>query len=143
MTASPVTPPPRRCEALKVDGTECKARPLRGEVFCLCHHPAPDRREQHQKVSARGGAASWRSRIELASVENSPSAGLLCFLLDVMVELRQPDIPPSEVNRLKAAVYCAATTLRVIEVIELKAQLQEVRLLVDIHEKRERDGGKK
>ena len=128
MTASPAIPTPRRCAAIKVDGSCCGARPLRGRRFCRFHDP--DRKAEHLRVSARGGAASWRTRLDRASADTAVG-GLLSYLTECMTELRRPGLSPDEVGRLRAAVYAASVAIKVVETAELGAELERLRDLVD------------
>ena len=127
MTASPATPTPRRCAATTSDGRPCGARPLRHGRFCQFHDP--DRKTEHLRVSARGGAASWRVRLERVAGDTAVG-GLLAYLTEIMAELRRSGIPAEEVNRLRAGVYAASVAIKVVETAELGAELERLRDLV-------------
>ena len=128
MTASPATPTPRRCTATTSNGTPCGARPLRGGRFCRFHDP--DRKTEHLRISARGGAASWRTRLERVAGDTAVG-GLLAYLTEIMAELRRPGIPAEEVNRLRTGVYAASVAIKVVETAELGGELERLRDLVD------------
>ena len=128
MTASPATPTPQRCSATTSDGRPCGARPLRGGRFCRFHDP--DRKTEHLRISARGGAASWRTRLERVAGDTAVG-GLLAYLTEIMADLRRPGLEPEAVGRLRAAVYAASVAVRVVETAELGAELERLRDLVD------------
>ena len=128
MTAPPVPPAPRRCAAKTSGGRPCAAHPLRDGSFCRFHDP--DRKTEHLRISARGGAASWRTRLERVAGDTAVG-GLLAYLTEIMAELRRPGIPAEEVNRLRTGVYAASVAIKVVETAELGAELERLRDLVD------------
>ena len=126
MTGSPVGGGGRRhCEARKANGTPCRAAPLKGERWCRFHHP--DRKEEHRETSARGGAASWRRRLdEVSGTSPTAAAGILAYLVEVMAELRRPNLDGGAVTRLRAAVYAASNALEAARQAEYGDQLDEL-----------------
>ena len=50
----------RRCEALKGDGTRCRARAMEGFQWCFSHRP--DLAEQRRRNAEKGGRAGGRGR---------------------------------------------------------------------------------
>lgn len=47
--------PPRRCQAIALSGSACGVPPMKGEPWCMRHHPA--RREQAIEDSRKGALA--------------------------------------------------------------------------------------
>jgi len=114
-----------RCEARKADGSPCRAAPLKGERWCRFHHP--DRKEEHRETSARGGAASWRRRLdEVSGTSPTASAGILAYLVEVMAELRRPKLGGGAVTRLRAAIYAASVAMEAAKQAEYGDQIDEL-----------------
>jgi hypothetical protein len=67
----------RRCEALKGDGSRCKARAMEGYHWCFNHRP--DLAETRRRNAQRAGQAGGRGR---------PGAGASAELVAVKRELR-------------------------------------------------------
>jgi hypothetical protein len=89
------------------------------------HHP--DRKAEHLAASARGGAASWRRRLdEVSGTSPTAAAGILQYLVEVMAELRRPNLTGGAVTRLRAAVYAASNALEAAKEAEYGDQVDEL-----------------
>ena len=54
----------KRCEALKGDGSRCRARAMEGYQWCYSHRP--DLAEERSRNARRGGKAGGRGRSSLS-----------------------------------------------------------------------------
>ncbi len=81
-------------------------------------------------MSRRGGRSSWRRRLERIG-EASPYGGLVAYLVEVMVELRDPALPADATVRLRSAIYGASVLLRAMETVELAQTVEELNRRLD------------
>ena len=98
---------------------------MKGERWCHFHHP--DREQERLEASARGGAASWRRRLdEVSGTSPTAAAGILAYLVEVMAELRRPNLDGGAVTRLRAAVYAASNALEAARQADYGDQIDEL-----------------
>ena len=115
------------CSGIKADGGRCKAQATRSSSFCIGHDPdrADDRRRRASRGGKRGGRG--RPRAELADIKRR------------LLELTETVLDGSQ-NRANAAVAgqlfntllrAVAVELKVREVDELEARLEELEAAIE------------
>ena len=120
------------CSGIRADGGRCKAQATRSSSFCIGHDPdrVDDRRRRASKGGKRGGRG--RPQAELADIKKR-----LLALTDAVLD--------GEVDRGNAAVAgqllstlirCCGLQLKVREVDELEARLEELEEIIERQSKR-------
>jgi hypothetical protein len=99
------------CAHIKPNGGRCRARPMRGELWCYAHHP--DLADERRGASRRGGRRGGRGR---------PVAVL--GKLDRQLQDLAADTLEGKVERGVAAVVNQILNSRV-RIIELERRLRE------------------
>jgi hypothetical protein len=126
----------RRCEALKGDGSRCKARAMEGYQWCFNHRP--DLAETRRRNAQRAGQAGGRGR---------PGAGASAELATVKAELRDviADVRDGSLDRGTGAVIGGLynTLLRALEVQRrwYEADVLEARIEALEAEREQEQGG--
>ena len=120
------------CSGFRADGAHCKAQATRSSSFCIGHDP--DRVDARRRRASKGGKRGGRGRprAELADIKRR------------LLELTESVLDGSQ-NRANAAVAgqlintlirCCGLELRVREVDELEARLEELEEIVERQNKR-------
>jgi hypothetical protein len=115
------------CAGIRADGARCKAQATRSSSFCIGHDP--DRADARRRRASKGGKRGGRGRpqAELADIKRR------------LLELTESVLDGTQ-NRASAAVAgqllntlirCCGLELKVREVDELDARLQELEGLLD------------
>lgn len=125
----------RRCEALKGDGSRCKARAMEGYQWCFNHRP--DLAEERRRNAQRAGQAGGRGR---------PGAGASAELATVKAELRDviADVRDGHMDRGTGAVIGGLynTLLRGLELQRKWFEAEELeRRLAVLEEQAEQERG--
>jgi len=124
------------CSGIKPDGGRCKAQATRSSSFCIGHDPdrVDDRRRRASKGGKRGGRG--RPQAELAAIK-----GLLSDLTDRVLGAEGADPlgtgPAAVANQLiNTRLRAVAVELKVREVDELEARMEELEEIVERQNKR-------
>ena len=120
------------CAGIKPDGGRCKAQATRGSQFCIGHDPdqADARRRRASKGGKRGGRG--RPQAELADIKRR-LLELTDAVLDGTQDRANAAVAGQLINTLLRAV---AVELKVREVDELEARLEELEEIVERQNKR-------
>ncbi len=114
------------CSGIRADGGRCKAQATRSSSFCIGHDPdrAGDRRRRASKGGKRGGRG--RPQAELADIKRR-----LLELTDAVLDGSQNRANAAVASQLlNTLIRCCGLELKVREVDELDARLQELESLL-------------
>jgi len=115
------------CSGIKPDGGRCKAQATRGSQFCIGHDPdqADARRRRASKGGKRGGRG--RPQAELADIKRR-----LLELTDAVLDGSQNRASAAVASQLlNSVIRVVSVELKVREVDELDARLQELESLLE------------
>ena len=122
------------CAGIRADGGRCKAQATRSSSFCIGHDPdrVDARRRRAQKGGKRGGRG--RPQAELADIKRR-----LLLLTDAVLDGSQDRASAAVAGQLlNTLIRCCGLELKVREVDELDARLQELEAALE--RQRERGG---
>ncbi len=114
------------CSGIRADGGRCKAQATRSSSFCIGHDPdrVDDRRRRASKGGKRGGRG--RPQAELADIKRR-----LLELTDAVLDGSQNRANAAVASQLlNTLIRCCGLELKVREVDELDARLQELESLL-------------
>jgi len=120
------------CSGIRADGGRCKAQATRSSSFCIGHDPdrVDDRRRRASKGGKRGGRG--RPQAELADIKRR-----LLQLTDSVLEGSQDRANAAVAGQLlNTLIRCCGLELRVREVDELEARMEELEEIVERQNKR-------
>ncbi len=120
------------CSGHRADGGRCKAQATRSSSFCIGHDPdrVDDRRRRASKGGKRGGRG--RPQAELADIKRR-LLELTDSVLDGEVDRGNAAVAGQLLNTL---IRCCGLQLKVREVDELEARLEELESLLDRQKER-------
>ncbi len=120
------------CSGIRADGGRCKAQATRSSQWCIGHDPdrAHDRRRRASKGGKRGGRG--RPQAELADIKKR-----LLQLTDSVLDGSQDRGSAAVAGQLlNTLIRCCGLELRVREVDELEARMEELEEIVERQNKR-------
>ncbi len=115
------------CSGIKADGGRCKAQATRSSSFCIGHDP--DRVDARRRRASKGGKRGGRGRpqAELADIKRR-----LLQLTDSVLNGSQDRASAAVAGQLlNTLIRCCGLELKVREVDELEARLEELESLLE------------
>ncbi len=115
------------CAGIKPDGGRCKSQATRGSQFCIGHDP--DRVDARRRRASKGGKRGGRGRpqAELADIKRR-----LLELTDAVLDGSQDRASAAVAGQLfNTLLRAVAVELKVREVDELEARLEELEEIVE------------
>ncbi len=122
------------CSGIRADGGRCKAQATRSSSFCIGHDP--DRVDARRRRASKGGKRGGRGRpqAELADIKRR-----LLELTDAVLDGSQDRASAAVAGQLiNTLIRCCGLELKVREVDELEARLEELEAALALQ--RERGG---
>ena len=110
-----------KCQFTKSSGEQCHANALRDEQYCFAHHP--DYEEKRLAASAKGGALSRKTKLDLEPIIMRQPGDVVAILEETINGVRSGSIPPHVANTL---AYICSHALKAMEASNLSGRLEMV-----------------
>lgn len=108
------------CQAVRVNGTACTARPMPGSAYCLAHDPA------HRERVAEGSRQGGRNRSAVARAARLIPPDLQSVkrrLLDALEEVHEGGLKPAQAS---AMAHLSGAIVKLHETGQLEARLADL-----------------
>jgi hypothetical protein len=108
------------CSGIRADGGRCGAQAIRGNEYCIAHHPdyADARRRRNSKGGKRGGRGRPMTELVTLRGENA----------DIRRRLLEGELPPNvagvAIQSLNVDIRAVSVALKVREMEELVGRLE-------------------